>query len=130
MSDVENTQVEESAVQPWGYHLILDCAGADHASITDADNISAFAKQLVQDIDMVAYGEPQVVRFGSGDKQGYTLIQLIETSNICCHFVEENDTFYLDVFSCKPFDPNIVISTAQQYFKFAGQKVGYIERRA
>lgn len=131
MSDVENTQeVTESAVKPWGYHLILDCSGANHASITDADNISAFAKQLVQDIDMVAYGEPQVVRFGSGDKQGYTLVQLIETSNICCHFVEENNTFYLDVFSCKPFDPNVAIATAHKYFKFTDQKVGYIERRA
>lgn len=118
------------AVQPWGYHLILDCSGADHDLICNDDNITRFAKQLVTDIDMVPYGEPQVVRFGSGDKQGYTLVQLIETSNICAHFVEENDTFYLDVFSCKPFDPNIVIATAQHYFKFTGQKVGYIERRA
>lgn len=127
MSDVEtNTQ----PVQPWGFHLILDCSGADHASISDGENIANFARKLVKDIDMVAFGEPQVVRFGSGDKMGYTLVQLIETSNICGHFVEENDTFYLDVFSCKPFDPNVVVETAKEFFKFTDSKVGYLERRA
>jgi S-adenosylmethionine/arginine decarboxylase-like enzyme len=53
---------------------------------------------------MVPYGEPQVVHFGSGDKSGFTLVQLIETSNITAHFCEETDDMYLDVFSCKPFN--------------------------
>jgi S-adenosylmethionine/arginine decarboxylase-like enzyme len=121
---------EESSVKPWGFHFILDCVGANHESITSAENITAFAKKLVKDIDMVAYGEPQVVRFGSGDKQGYTLVQLIETSNICAHFVEENDTFYLDVFSCKPFDVNVVIDLAIEFFKITSYKQAYLERKA
>jgi S-adenosylmethionine/arginine decarboxylase-like enzyme len=114
----------------WGYHLILDAAGCDHDSISNGENIAAFAKQLVVDIDMVPFGEPQVVRFGSGNKEGYTLVQLIETSNICAHFVEEDDTFYLDVFSCKTFDPQKVIELAKQYFKLTNFNVGFIERKA
>ena len=55
----------------WGYHLILDAAGCDHDLISSGENITAFAKQLVKDIDMVPYGEPQVVNFGSGNKAGY-----------------------------------------------------------
>lgn len=47
--------------------------------------------KLVKDIDMVPYGGPQVVHFGSGNKAGYTLVQLIETSNITAHFVEETN---------------------------------------
>jgi S-adenosylmethionine/arginine decarboxylase-like enzyme len=127
MTDDTNTTL---GPLPWGFHLILDCSGADHASITDADNISAFAKQLVVDIDMVPYGEPQVVNFGSGDKEGYTLVQLIETSNICAHFCNDSNTFYLDVFSCKPFDPNKVIECAKTFFNIQDYKTGYIERRA
>ena len=73
----------------WGYHLVLDCAELDNAAITSHDNIYNFTKQLVNDIDMVAYGEPQIVNFGSGNKAGYTLVQLIETSNICAHFVPD-----------------------------------------
>jgi S-adenosylmethionine/arginine decarboxylase-like enzyme len=114
----------------WGYHLILDASGCDHASIASGDNITAFAKQLVQDIDMVAYGEPQVVNFGSGNKAGFTLVQLIETSNICAHFVEENDTMYLDVFSCKPYNPQVAVDLAEKYFGFKKYKTAFIERQA
>jgi len=114
----------------WGYHLILDVSGCNKESISSAETITAFAKQLVVDIDMVPYGEPQVVRFGSGNKEGYTLVQLIETSNICCHFVEEDNTFYLDVFSCKPFDPSTVVDLARKYFQFTNFNVGYLQRQA
>ena len=114
----------------WGYHLMLDCAGADHARITSGENIAAFAKTLVERIDMVAYGEPQVVRFGTGDKAGYTLVQLIETSNICAHFCEDTDTYYLDVFSCRPFDLQVVEATAFEYFGQESERVSYLTRQA
>jgi len=114
----------------WGYHLILDCSGCSHEDITDPNVIADFAKRLVEGIDMVAYGEPQVVNFGSGNKAGYTLVQLIETSNICAHFVEENDTMYLDVFSCKPFDPQKAIDIAASAFKFQKFNTAYLERQA
>jgi len=114
----------------WGYHLILDCAGADPELIRSYDNIYNFSKDLVKRIDMVAYGEPQIVHFGSGNKAGYTLVQLIETSNICCHFVEDNNTFYLDVFSCKEFNPDVVADLVNEYFKTTHQKMAYLERQA
>ena len=100
----------------WGYHLILDCYDGDKDLITSADNISAFAKTLVKRIQMKAYGEPQVIHFGEDDKQGYTLVQLIETSNICGHFCDDSGNFYLDVFSCKPYDRNVVIALVKEYF--------------
>jgi S-adenosylmethionine decarboxylase len=120
----------EETTEYWGYHLILDCAGADHEAISSHDTIYNFTKELVQKIDMVAYGEPQIVRFGSGNKEGYTLVQLIETSNICAHFVEENDTFYLDVFSCKPYEPQDVVDTVMKYFKPTTHKIALINRQA
>ena len=100
----------------WGYHLILDCYECDLKQITDAENIKKFAKELVERIDMVAYGEPQVIHFGEGDKEGYTLIQLIETSNICAHFANDSKAAYLDIFSCKPYDTETVIATVKGYF--------------
>lgn len=100
----------------WGYHLMLDCAACDKDRIQDAAHITAFAKDLVQRIDMVAYGEPQVVNFGSGNKAGYTLVQLIETSNICAHFCNDTGDVYFDVFSCKPFDEEVVKKIVIEYF--------------
>ena len=44
----------------WGYHLTLDCAGCDADAIRSHETIYRFTKQLVRDIDMVPYGEPQI----------------------------------------------------------------------
>jgi len=66
---------------------------------------------------MVPYGHPQIIHFGTGNKAGYTLVQLIETSNIVAHFVEEYDDMYLDVFSCKDFNPGIVETMVLKYFR-------------
>jgi S-adenosylmethionine/arginine decarboxylase-like enzyme len=114
----------------WGYHLMLDCSGCDEYAIRDADTIYNFTKNLVKDIDMVAYGEPQIVKFGSGNKAGYTLVQLIETSNICAHFVDADNTLYLDVFSCKEFDPNVVEKLVRQYFDAVRVRRSYLTRHA
>ena len=105
-----------SALRTWGKHLVLDAAGCSPKRIGSATVIKNFTNDLVKQIDMVAYGEPQIVMFGTGNKKGYTLIQLIETSNIAGHFVEENNTMYLDVFSCKDFDPEIVKKLVHEYF--------------
>ena len=101
----------------WGYHLALDIGKCAPQTIRCAKTIERFSKQLVRDIDMVPYGEPQIVMFGTGNKKGYTLVQLIETSNICAHFVEETNDIYLDVFSCKTFDPNTVRAIVKHYFQ-------------
>ena len=105
-----------SALRTWGKHLVLDAAGCSPKRIGSATVIKNFTNDLVKQIDMVAYGDPQIVMFGTGNKKGYTLIQLIETSNIAGHFVEENNTMYLDVFSCKDFDPEIVKKLVHEYF--------------
>ncbi len=107
----------EQVYTPWGHHLVLDCYDANKKLISDKAHIEKFAKRLVQVIDMVPYGEPQVVLFGHRDARGYTLVQLIETSNICAHFSENTGNFYLDVFSCKDFETNKVIEVVGDFFE-------------
>jgi len=101
----------------WGYHLTLDAGECDHEAIRSKATIAAFTKELVEKIGMVAYGLPRIVMFGTGGKKGYTLVQLIETSNITAHFVEEVDAVYLDVFSCKKFDSAVALGVFKKYFK-------------
>ncbi len=103
-------------IAPWGYHLILDCHACDVGAVTDPVNIEAFVKTLVDAIDMKAYGEPQIVHFGSDGATGYSLVQLIETSCITGHFVDENGDAYIDVFSCKEFSEETVLEVVEQFF--------------
>jgi S-adenosylmethionine/arginine decarboxylase-like enzyme len=114
----------------WGYHAIVDAADCDIEKMTSYDNIYNFNKQLVKDIDMVAYGEPQIVNFGSGSKEGYSLVQLIETSNICAHFANQDREIYLDVFSCKPFDERIVEDLIVKYFDAKSLRRAFLKRQA
>lgn len=101
----------------WGKHLILDCAKCCPILIREPFVIHCFSNTLVNRINMVKYGEPQIHHFGSGNKAGYTLVQLIETSNIIAHFVEDNNSMHLDVFSCKEFDSKVVVATVKEFFK-------------
>jgi S-adenosylmethionine/arginine decarboxylase-like enzyme len=114
----------------WGYHLIVNASGCDIEAIRSKKIIAAFSKELVKQIDMVAFGKPQIVHFGSAQCKGYTLVQLIETSNITAHFVEETNDIYLDVFSCKSFDPKIALRVFDKYFQPHHKKTKFFKRQA
>lgn len=103
----------------WGYHLVLDINGCDKNIVTSPEEIKKFSKDLVKFINMIPYGEPQVVHFCDhvAEKAGWTLVQLIETSNIMCHFCDANGDAYLDIFSCKFFDKNEVVAWLKDYLK-------------
>ena len=101
----------------WGQHLILDMGGCNE-HISRKESIRAFVAELVEAIDMVAYGEPVIEHFATHSEAaaGYTLVQLIETSAITAHFSDHNRDAYLDVFSCKSFDENMVVQTVEKHF--------------
>lgn len=116
----------------WGYHLILDCKACDKDKITNGDNIKKFVKVLVQRIGMKAYGEPILEHFATHNPTvgGYSLLQLIETSDITAHFVDINGDAYIDIFSCKRYDISIAESVVREYFNPKSVKKTYIERQA
>jgi S-adenosylmethionine/arginine decarboxylase-like enzyme len=114
----------------WGYHLIVDAGSCDPVAIESKDTIAAFSKEIVSELKMIAYGPPEIVLFGRGGKRGYTLVQLIETSDITAHFVSSTKDCYLDVFSCKKFDPDMAINTFKRYFNPKTIVKHFIHRQA
>ena len=113
----------------FGYHLMLDCSGC--VGIDNKENIYNFIKDLVPRIDMLAHGEPIIEHLLPGDpKQGYSLMQLITTSNICAHFMEIDGTAYFDIFSCKTFDIELAKTVVTEYFAPAKMRVNFITRHA
>ena len=113
----------------WGYHLMLDCSGCER--IDSRENIYNFTKEMVKRIDMTAHGEPVIEYLLEGDpKQGYSMLQLITTSNICGHFMELDGTAYFDVFSCKKFDIEVAQDVVREFFNPKKMRVNYITRHA
>lgn len=114
----------------FGYHLVLDIKGCTGA--TDQALIGNFARELVKRIDMVPHGEPQIVHFAEHceDLAGNTLIQLLQTSNIMAHFVDKTGDCYLDVFSCKSFNPQDVIDVVNEFFNPIRMRPTILTRQA
>ncbi len=103
---------------PWGVLASVDIYDTDPAVIRDAGSIKDFVHQLCDLIEMKRYGECQVVHFGEDERvEGFSMTQLIETSLISGHFANASNTVYLDVFSCKYYDPRQVAEFAVSFFK-------------
>ena len=79
---------------------------------------------------MQRYGECQVVRFGNGELEGYSMFQFIETSCISAHFDEMvANTTYLDIFSCKYFNPYEASEFAKEFFEAKDYNLTYTLRK-
>ncbi len=103
---------------PWGVATAVDLYGCDPGLIRDAGMIEKFVVQLCEHIDMKRFGDCQVVHFGEDDRvAGYSMTQLIETSLISGHFANATNAAYLDVFSCKFYEPREVAEFAMSFFK-------------
>ena len=48
---------------------------------------------------------------------GYSLVQLIETSAVIGDLCDESGDVYLDVFSCKDFDPAVAVRVVERHFR-------------
>ncbi len=102
-----------------GRCLILDCAACDKGAIRSGEAIRKFCGDLVESIGMVAYGKPLVEHFATHvpEAAGYSLVQLIETSAITGHFCDASGDTYVNVFSCKDFDPGVAIAVVRKHFR-------------
>jgi S-adenosylmethionine/arginine decarboxylase-like enzyme len=101
----------------WGISSSIDIYECDPETIRSADRIRQFVIELCELIEMERYLDTLVVHFGEDERvSGFSMVQLIETSLISAHFANQTNTTYLDVFSCKPYDPDLVAEFAQKFF--------------
>jgi len=106
--------IEENA---WGVASSIDIYQCEPETIRSAEKIREFVVKLCYLIDMQRFQDTIVVNFGE-DKRiaGFSMVQLIETSLISGHFANLTNTAYLDVFSCKPYDPDVAAQFARTFF--------------
>jgi S-adenosylmethionine/arginine decarboxylase-like enzyme len=103
--------------RPWGMDTAIDLYGCNPDAIRDTISIRTFAIDLCQQIEMQRYGDPQVVRFGKDPRvSGITLVQLIETSDIVAHFIEQTNAACFNIFSCSVYPPYQTATFCQQWF--------------
>jgi S-adenosylmethionine/arginine decarboxylase-like enzyme len=101
---------------PWGMLAAIDLHGCRFTALADPNTIGAFVGAVIEAIGMRAHGPLQLERFGEGDLQGWSAMQFIETSSLTIHADEFGGRCYVDVFSCKSFDPELAAKIAVRYF--------------
>jgi S-adenosylmethionine/arginine decarboxylase-like enzyme len=116
--------------QVWGIASSIDIYNCDPEMIRNEKEIRRFVVELCDLIEMKRFGETQVVHFGEDERvAGYSMVQLIETSLISAHFANLTNATYLDVFSCKPYDPEVVQGFSQNFFGGSHSNLNYTLRQ-
>lgn len=108
---------EAAGNEPWGLLSSVDIRNCKPETIRSAEQIKTFVVELCDRIKMRRYGECQIVHFGEDEKvAGFSMTQLIETSLISGHFANATNTAYIDIFSCKFYEPRQVAEFAVSFF--------------
>ena len=100
----------------WGMSTSVDLQECDPTAIRSRECIKQYVVELCELICMRRFGECQVIHFGEGRVAGFSMMQLIETSLISGHFANDSNRAYLDIFSCKPYDPRTVEEFSKRFF--------------
>lgn len=127
MSNIKK-QYEEN--KSWGILTSIDLHFCNPKTIRSADKIKEFVVGLCDLIKVTRYGECTVVHFGEKPEiAGFSMTQLIETSLLSGHFANKTNHAYIDVFSCKYYDPEKVAKFCQEFFEAKDYKLNYIFRK-
>jgi S-adenosylmethionine/arginine decarboxylase-like enzyme len=101
---------------PWGMLAAIDLHGCQRRRLEDPNSIRTFVPNVIEAIGMRAHGRLRLERFGSGELEGWSATQFIETSSITIHADEFSGRCFIDVFSCRQFDPEIAATIAVAHF--------------
>ncbi len=116
--------------EPWGVLTSVDIYDCAPDRIRDADTIRQFVNQLCDHIKMKRFGECRIVHFGEDQAvAGFSMTQLIETSLISGHFANAANSAYIDIFSCRFYEPREVAEFAMLFFKGSNYKMHTILRQ-
>ncbi len=114
----------------WGLLVSIDLHHCNPDLIRDAKVIKRYVDKLCKLIEMKKFGDTQLVHFGEDERvAGFSMIQLIETSLISGHFANLTNHAYIDIFSCKYYDPQVVADFTQEYFQAKDIKIHYTLRK-
>ncbi len=109
---------------PYGKELILDIHNCQMRKF-ERKMLKKFFKKLCKKIKMKKedlyfwdyQDSPKEYKKAPAHLKGTTAVQFIQTSNITIHTLDDLKQVYLNIFSCKEFNTDEVISFCCNYFK-------------
>lgn len=116
--------------QGFGPHLMLDCRDCDYDKISDLATVHRFLDELPDLIGMTKITAPYVFPYSGlvPEDKGITGVVIIAESHLTFHSFTEKDYFFFDIFSCKPFDTDLVERHVIETFGVKRHERFYAER--
>ena len=105
------TKKHKDDVNSYGIELIIDLHDCNLESLVNKGKLTEFFVTLCEKIDMQRHGEPLFWEDYSDipHLNGVSAMQFIETSTIVCHPLPILKSVYINIFSCKEFDPKVAL---------------------
>ena len=127
--EVEAKKYKFDRKDAWGYLASIDITDCNPETIRDKKAIEKYIKDLSEVINCHLYGPPTIARIGEGKRLlGWSFTQLVLTSSVTGHFVENNNSSYIDIFFCNYFDPDKASIFTKNYFEAKNMKVTLLTR--
>ena len=126
---------DETTDNQFGIELILDLHGCDASTFTRA-SITEYFEKLCELIDMERedlhfwddVGLSEEDKQTSPHMQGTSAVQFILTSSIVIHTLDQLGAVYINMFSCKAFDPKAAEQFSIEWFGAGDCSVRFIDR--
>ena len=114
---------DETTDNQYGIELILDLHGCDTTKFT-RPSIKGYFEQLCELIDMQRedlhfwddVGLSEENKQTSPHTQGTSAVQFILTSSIVIHTLDQLKAIYINIFSCKVYDPIVAEKFTVEWF--------------
>ena len=120
----------------YGYELILDLHSCDPKTF-NRESIDLYFSDLCDVIDMEKCevhfwddeGVPQEEKQTEAHAKGTSAVCFILTSTIVIHTLDILKTVYVNIFSCKEYDPEVAAEFTRKWFKGHIKKSTFIKRK-
>ncbi len=121
---------KEELSRAFGVHLMLDCYNCSPDKLDSIDACYAFLDSLVDEIGAEKQTQPYVFRTPEKfeGKQGLSGWVPIVESGISIHTLTESCFISLDVYSCRQFDNDKIISFTEKIFAPDEIEVNFVLR--
>ncbi len=112
------TKQQYNQCKAWGLSTAIDLHDCDPDLLKNSEAIRDFTAKICKIIDAKPWGPCQIHNFGNNpDVFGYSMVQLVETSLVSGHFANKTNRIFLDIFSCKYYDPIKAMQFSKKFFK-------------
>ena len=119
----------------YGLELILDLHGCDTSKF-NRESIKAYFEQLCDLIDMQRedlhfwddVGVCDEDKQTSPHTQGTSAVQFILTSSIVIHALDQMKAVYINIFSCKVYDPKVAEEFSVKWFAATDSSARTLDR--